>query len=106
MTNNATHTRPLADLIKTHRAFGLLSNDTQNKLVDTLVVKSVAAGAQVCEPAELQQQLHWLVSGSVSLLDTHQQPVLTLHTGELFGLLPDGMAGVEQSLAQTDCTLV
>jgi CBS domain-containing protein len=106
MTNHATTPWLLTDLIPNHRVFGLLSGDTQKMLADTLTVRSVAAGAQVCGPTELQQQLHWLLSGQVSLLDTHQQPVLTVHPGELFGLQPDGLAGVEQSLAQTDCTLV
>jgi hypothetical protein len=57
-------------------------------------------------PHELQQQLHWLVSGSVGLLDAQQQPVVTMYPEELFGLLADGLAGIEDSLARTDCTLV
>ena len=75
-------------------------------LADTLQAKPVASGALACTPAELQQQLHWLVSGSVSLLDGQQQPVVTLYPGELFGLQADGVAGVEECLARTDCTLV
>ncbi|WP_439114622.1 putative nucleotidyltransferase substrate binding domain-containing protein [Hydrogenophaga sp.] len=106
MTKNASDTRPLPDLLRTHRIFGLLPNDTQKKLADTLQVKPVAAGTPACAPTELQQQLHWLLSGSVSLLDGQQQAVVTMYPGELFGLQADGLAGVEDSLARTDCTLV
>jgi CBS domain-containing protein len=106
MTKTASDTRHLADLLRAHRIFGLLSGDTQKKLADTLQAKPVASGAIACTPAELQQQLHWLVSGSVSLLDGQQQAVLTLYPGELFGLQADGVAGVEECQARTDCTLV
>jgi len=106
MTKNGSDTRSLAELLRAHRIFGLLSDDTQKKLADTLRVKPVAAGTPACAPSALQQQLHWLVSGSVSLLDGQQQPVITMYPGELFGLQADGLAGVEESQAQTDSALV
>ena len=105
MTKHANTPWPLADLIPKHRVFGLLSDDVQKMLADALTVRTVAAGAQACGPTELQQQLHWVLSGQVHLLDTHQQTVLTLHPGELFGLQTEDWAGVEQSQARTDCTL-
>jgi len=106
MTKNTTDDRPLADLLQTHRIFGLLSVGTQKTLADTLTVRHVSAGTEVCTDAELQDQLFWLVSGRFALLGAHQQTVLTLNPGEVFGLQPDGAAGIERSQALTDCRLV
>jgi len=105
MSNTAPHHPPLTEQIQAHRILGLLGSDAQRKLADTLVVKNVAAGAPACADAELHQQLHWVLSGHVTLLDAQQQPVLRLYPGELFGLQTDAAAGVEHSQAQTDCTL-
>jgi len=106
MTKTAQDSRPLATLVQTHRIFGLLPADTQKSMATTLQVRSVAAGGDVCVAVDLQEQLHWLLSGSVTLLDTQQQPVVTLYPGELFGLHAEGTAGVEWCRARTDCTLV
>jgi hypothetical protein len=57
MTKTASDTRHLADLLRAHRIFGLLSDDTQKKLADTLQAKPVASGAIACTPAELQRSL-------------------------------------------------
>jgi CBS domain-containing protein len=105
MSHPATHHPSLSQRIQAHRVFGLLCSDTQKKLADTFAVKTVAAGTPACEPTDLQQQLHWVLSGSIGLLDAQQQTVLSLYADELFGLQADGAAGVEHSLAQSNCTL-
>ncbi|MDP2264243.1 MAG: putative nucleotidyltransferase substrate binding domain-containing protein [Hydrogenophaga sp.] len=106
MTTPPLHQPLLLDALEHHRAWGTLPRETRERLAQTLPMRTVAAGDEASTAADLHEQLHWLLSGTLQLLDGQQQPVVTLYPGEWFGLHTGASTDVQHSRALTACTLV
>jgi CBS domain-containing protein len=90
---------PLSQLLEQHRVFGLLASATRQDLARSLAVREVPKGQEACSAEALHEQLHWLVSGRIELLDTQGHSVVQVQPGELFGLAPMASADLHQALA-------
>jgi CBS domain-containing protein len=106
MTTSPLHQPLLLDALEHHRAWGTLPRETRERLAQTLPMRTVAVGDEACSATDLHEQLHWLLSGTLQLLDGQQQPVVTLYPGEWFGLQTGASTDVQHSRALTVCTLV
>ncbi len=96
-------TLQLRDATQTHRIFGLLSNQGQLRLAETLTLHQLGPGETLDLAGDPTPALHWLVSGELVLLDDQRQPILVLHAGEL--LTPTAHPGIASAQAQTACEL-
>lgn len=95
----------LTDQLQQHRIFGLLPEASRRALLSHLQLHDVDAGEDVAADDGLHEQLHWILSGTVSLRDAQQNEVVTLMAGELFGLQAGSHLGVTSALAKSPCTL-
>lgn len=92
----------LAESLQAHRVFGRLSDAGRQTLLDQLTVQDVVAGQEVAHGDGMRGALHWVVSGSVSLLDDQDQALIALEPGEFFGLSLGHELGATRARALTD----
>jgi CBS domain-containing protein len=92
----------LNEHLQKHPVFGTLTIDRLEALAQHLDLQTVAAGQQLADRGALEQQLYWLISGTVVLLDTHDHTLLTLHAGELFGWPMGHELDIQSARAGTD----
>jgi CBS domain-containing protein len=105
--NDSTATpEHLRTLLRKHRVFALLPDALQAHLADSLVMRSLAAGAEIDTRNEPPQHLYWLATGTLTLVDAHQEAVITMQAGDIFGLHPASTTEVVLARAQTPCELV
>ena len=69
-----------------HRAFSVLPAPALDGLASTLKAQPFGAGETVALGVELKNHAHWLIEGSVDLLDAEGLRLLSLQAGEVFGL--------------------
>lgn len=93
---------PLAERLQEHRVFGLLPDASRQTLLEHLALHDVAAGQDVAHGDGLHGALHWIESGSVSLLDAQEQTLIALGPDEFFGLQLGTEQGVTRARALTD----
>lgn len=91
----------LADHLRQHPVFSLLSDADRLDLQEQLSLHSADAGATVGDAGMLAKALYWVVSGSVGLRDAQGAELLVLQPGEFFGLGLGADLGVTQAVAQT-----
>lgn len=95
----------LPEQLQRHRVFGLLSEPGRRALLSHLKVQNIGAGEEFADDDSLHEQLHWILSGTVSLRDAQHNEVVTLKAGELFGLQAGSHLGVTSALALGACTI-
>jgi CBS domain-containing protein len=92
--------------LRAHRVFALLPEAMLVHLADALVMRALAAGTSINIQNEPPQRLQWLAAGTLDLLDAHQQTVVTMQAGELFGFRAAAAVPIASARAQTPCELV
>jgi CBS domain-containing protein len=95
----------LTEQLLQHRIFGLLSESSRQTLLSHLQLRDVAPGEDIAADDGLHEQLHWILSGTVSLRDAQHHEVVSLMAGELFGLQAGSHLGVTSAQAKGPCTL-
>ncbi len=93
---------PLAERLRLHRVFGLLPDASRQSLLEHLALHDMAAGQDVANGERLYGALHWIVSGTVNLVDAQDQTLITLVAGEFFGLQLGSQLGVTRARALSD----
>ncbi|MCU0925570.1 MAG: DUF294 nucleotidyltransferase-like domain-containing protein [Hydrogenophaga sp.] len=95
----------LPERLQRHRVFGLLSEPDRHALLGQLKVHDVGAGEDFLADDSLHEQLHWVLSGTVSLRDAQHHEIVALQVDELFGLQAGSDLGVSAALAVGACTV-
>lgn len=85
---------PMESLLEQHRILGLLPERTRQALARALLGRQAAPGERVADGERFRDNLFWLIQGECDLLDAHDEPVLTVLEGELFGLGQGSALGV------------
>ncbi|WP_372657284.1 putative nucleotidyltransferase substrate binding domain-containing protein [Hydrogenophaga sp.] len=106
MSSPVPHPLTLLDRLQQHRVFGLLGSDALAALAGSLYVQPIGAGDIFAAKGLLHEQLHWLLSGTLELLDANEEVLLTLLPGELFGHGQGPALAVRVARARTDCSVV
>lgn len=106
MTEATPDTPFLLTALSRHRALGLLPRAMQAHLAQRLERLQLQPGTETGAAQTSAQCLHWLVEGSLVLLDAQQQPLLTLTSGEFFSLRGSARVPVATAKAETPCSLV
>lgn len=84
----------LDSLLAQHRVFRHLPPEVHTRIARTAALQRLPAGTHIADADDLPGHLHWLVAGEVELLDEHGEVLLTLDTGELFGMGVGGLPAV------------
>ena len=100
------HPFALTDRLRTHRVWGLLPPGGRLTLLEHLQLLDIEAGQDIAQGDALHDTLHWIVSGSVGLVDGQQQLLVTLQADEFFGLGLGDAQGVTGARALTDGQVV
>lgn len=95
----------LSEHLQRHRIWGLLPEPARRALLGHMKLRDVGAGEDIAADDGLHEQLHWILSGTVSLRDAQHKEVVALQAGELFGLHAGSHLGVSSALAHSACTL-
>ena len=89
-----------------HRAFGKLPDAVLDALANTFKTKAYAAKAPISMGTDLKTHAHWLLEGEVDLLDAEGLRVLSLQSGEIFGLDQGDALHVSAAQAKTATQVV
>ncbi|MGS5086668.1 putative nucleotidyltransferase substrate binding domain-containing protein [Hydrogenophaga sp. A37] len=103
MSEDAGTSVSLQKSLSRHRILGLLPPMTQDALARALPDLRVIAGERIADGERLKAHLYWLIEGSVQLQDADGEALLSLRSGELFGLAQGESLLISAALAETDC---
>ncbi|MFM6985040.1 MAG: putative nucleotidyltransferase substrate binding domain-containing protein [Hydrogenophaga sp.] len=94
-------TRSLIQSLRDHPVFGRLDQALLRNLQAHLSVQTARAGETIADRAMLSQQLHWVMEGTVQLLDGRGQALVSLVRDELFGLHLGQGLDIQSAMART-----
>lgn len=99
-----SHQGLVADALRQHPVFGLLSDVDRLALQEQLTLHEAGTGDPLADAAALVTSLYWVVQGKVSLQDGQGRELLVLQPGEFFGLTLGSELGVTQAKGLTRAT--